>query len=472
MRVLIVQPDTNLAHTLTRLFVERKDTVWKAWDLGQASAAFFQLRPDLLVFDLHCPDAGWQDFLRKVQRANPRLIIIATNQKPDLQRELLLKEMGIRIIWRAPFAHRWLEKIFQRLANGEYEREDALRKPDSKSGQMQFPMSWEWVVVSAVLLVLTILASLIFQSWPLVGLLAVLLLALIGLLVAGRFSRATLKVVAAVNQVAEGNLNVKLETHGNDELAVLSRSFNSMVADLQEGYIYRDIVGYTVSPELRAQLHDTFTSGSLLLEGQETMATVLITDIRGFTQLAEGVEPAVTLKWLNEYFNILVKIINFYGGVVNKLDGDNMQAFFGILPKFIPAQDGAFAGCRAALEIVQAMVELNRKRATREEPPFTTSIGLHTGNVLAGGLATGARMNYVVMGEPVNTAQRLESLTRQLLKATGVLTSQATITALGDRQSDFSFENLGAHAVKGKAERVQIYHLLPHRELPPLKVML
>ncbi len=87
-----------------------------------------------------------------------------------------------------------------------------------------------------------------------------------------------------------GNLQVKVDG-GDDEVAVLAHAFNSMVAGLQEGFIYRDLLGRTVSPEVREQLRQTFTSGNLRLEGQEAIATVIMTDIRGFTTSPKQQNP-------------------------------------------------------------------------------------------------------------------------------------------------------------------------------------
>ena len=166
---------------------------------------------------------------------------------------------------------------------------------------------------------------------------------------AGLITRPLLRLVSASAEVAQGNLEVKVDASGDDELAVLAKSFNYMVAGLQEGSIYRDLLGRTVSPEVREQLRQTFTSGNLRLEGQEAVATVLMTDIRGFTTLSEKVDPATVFQWLNEYFGQLVPIITNYGGVVNKFDGDAMLAFFGTLPRLLsPKQsaDGRLPGSR------------------------------------------------------------------------------------------------------------------------------
>ena len=135
---------------------------------------------------------------------------------------------------------------------------------------------------------------------------AIFLVILVGVLLSQLITRPLVQLVSASTEVANGNLEVKVDASGDDELAILAKSFNYMVAGLQEGFIYRDLLGRTVSPEVREQLRQTFSSGGLRLEGQEAVSTVLMTDIRGFTTLAEKADPATVFHWLNEYFGQIV----------------------------------------------------------------------------------------------------------------------------------------------------------------------
>ncbi len=289
---------------------------------------------------------------------------------------------------------------------------------------------------------------------------SILLVVSIGLIIANRITRPLNRLVDASSQVAQGNLAVKVDARGDDEVAFLSHSFNNMVAGLQEGYVYRDLLGRTVSPEVREQLRQTFSSGNVRLEGQEAVATVLMTDIRSFTTLSEQADPATVLAWLNEYFAALVPIVTSNGGVVNKFDGDAMLAFFGILPKKLSPKQGALAACQAALEMKAAVDKLNEERAGRGEPQMITGIGLNTGVVIAGGLGSTDRMHYTIIGDTVNTTQRLESLTRELYTGSGIVVGHSTYVALAEFVSSFKFEPRGSYAVKGRTEKVQVYNLV------------
>ena len=289
---------------------------------------------------------------------------------------------------------------------------------------------------------------------------AILLVVTIGIFLANRITRPLVRLVHASSQVAQGNLAVKVDARGNDEVAILSHSFNNMVAGLQEGYVYRDLLGRTVSPEVRDQLRQTFSSGNVRLEGQQAVATVLMTDIRSFTTLSEQADPATVLSWLNEYFGAMVPIITNNGGVVNKFDGDAMLAFFGILPKKLSPKQGALSACKAALEMKAAIDKLNEERSSRGEPVLITGIGLNTGVVIAGGLGSIDRLHYTIIGDTVNTTQRLESLTRELYSGTGIVVGHTTYTALAEFRSSFIFEPLGSREVKGRTEQVQVYNLV------------
>lgn len=300
----------------------------------------------------------------------------------------------------------------------------------------------------------------------------ILLILAVGAYLARRRANPFRSLAEAFSQVAGGNLDVKVEPKNDIEAVFLARSFNRMVAGLQEGSLYRDLMGRTVTPEMREQLRLTFSSGSLRLEGQEAVATVLISNIRNFTVLSEGADPVRVFEWLNEYFGLLVPTITAYGGVVHKLDGDTMLASFGVLPAPRPPQESAQIACQVALEMIRAIEELNFQRSRRGDAPLHTGIGINTGLVIAGGLGDKDRFYYTLIGDTVNTAQRLEAATHDLFGASGVFITQATFNALGEHTTGFRLDPQGLRALKGRAERIMIYRLLPAKALPEIQVML
>lgn len=283
---------------------------------------------------------------------------------------------------------------------------------------------------------------------------------ILGILLARRITNPLREVVHASTQIAEGNFKVKVPVSGNDEVMVLAHAFNYMVTGLQEGSIYRDLLGRTVSPQVREALRKSFASGELKLEGQSTTATVLMSDIRNFTRMAEKEAPTVILHWLNEYFRELVPVITKYGGVVDKFEGDAILAFFGILPTPLSPAESAYNACLASMEMLEVVERINRGRMKRDEPPLRTGIGINTGSLIAGGLGTADRLNYTIIGDTVNTTQRIQDLTRQFGES-GVAVSESTVSSLHERRSDFRLEPLGEHVLKGKSELIWVYRLQP-----------
>jgi len=290
--------------------------------------------------------------------------------------------------------------------------------------------------------------------------LAFLGILLIGIMMARQITQPLAKIIAATTEVAKGNLKIKVPANGNDEIMVLAHAFNYMVAGLQEGSIYHDLLGRTVSPEVRSALRQSFASGGLRLEGHNAVATVLISDIRNFTALSEKEPPTTILEWLNEYFGELVPIITSHGGVVDKFEGDAVLAFFGILPTPLSPQESAANACQAAVEMLAQVELINERRQERSEPPLRTGIGVNTGTLIAGGLGTSDRLNYTVIGDTVNTTERMQELTRDFGDS-GVVVGETTLTALQGRRGEFRFEPLGEHVFKGKSELLWVYRLWP-----------
>jgi class 3 adenylate cyclase/CheY-like chemotaxis protein len=291
-----------------------------------------------------------------------------------------------------------------------------------------------------------------------------LLIIVTGVFLASRITSPLKRVVSAASQVSQGKWNVNVEPQGRDELAYLAHTFNYMVSHLREGEIYRDLLGRTITPQVRDQLRKGLASGNLKLEGQNTIATILITDIRKFTVISENQTPTKVLSWLNQYYGELVPIITTYDGVTNEFTGDSLMAFFGILPTALNPSESALQACNSAVSIINTVNQINRDRLKRGEPPLVTGIGVNTGIVAAGGMGTADRMHYAVIGDVVNITQRLESLTREIGE-TSALLSQSTFDALDSHRENFKFISMGNHVFKGKTEPINVYRLLPRDHL-------
>lgn len=286
---------------------------------------------------------------------------------------------------------------------------------------------------------------------------------LLGMYVSRQVTKPLSSIVHASQRIAQGDLAVKVPVKGDDEVTVLAHAFNHMISRLQEGFIYRDLLGRAVSPEVREAMRKSFASGDLRLEGQSAFATVLMSDIRGFTGLSEKAAPATVLTWLNEYFGELVPVITNHGGVVDKFEGDAMLAFFGLLPAPLPPQESAYQACQAAVEMMAAVEQLNARRLQREEPPFITGVGIHSGMLTAGSLGTADRLNFTIIGDTVNTTERIQDISRGFGES-GVVISESTLSDLQIRRDQFRIEPLGEQAFKGKTEQLWLYRLWRNTE--------
>ena len=255
-----------------------------------------------------------------------------------------------------------------------------------------------------------------------------------------------------------GNLDTHVMEKGRDEVGVLARTFNSMVDGLREGAVYRDLLGRAVTPEVREQLRGSLAKGGVLLEGQNAKATILFVDLRGFTSMAEEAEPEEVMRTLNEYFSGIVPIVARHGGVVNKFDGDAIMAFFGILPRRVPPQVSALQATHAALEILDFVKRVKELRSSNWLPALEVGIGISTGEVTAGGLGTSDRLHYTVIGDTVNTAQRIQQITREAGSG-NLMISEDTYNYLDKTRKQFEFGRCGRAQLRGKRQEVMVYEV-------------
>lgn len=183
--------------------------------------------------------------------------------------------------------------------------------------------------------------------------------------------------------------------------------------------------------------------------------TVFFSDVADFTAITEDLPPNELTIQLSEYFNVMTKAIANHHGTVDKYIGDAVMAFWGA-PVDLP--DHALLACRAALACQRELAKLSEQWRAAGKYEFRTRIGLATGEVVVGNVGSDQRLNYSVIGDPVNLASRLEGLNKQY--KTGILVSEDTYRSCAEyieaRLIDFV-------AVKGKAEPVRIYELIGER---------
>lgn len=202
---------------------------------------------------------------------------------------------------------------------------------------------------------------------------------------------------------------------------------------------------------------------ALSLGGQRVTATLVATDLRGFTAMTERLTPEETIEQLNAYHGAMHEVLDAHGGVLDKFLGDGALVVFGSGA----GEGGASAAAAAALACGRAMlarlVLLNAERAAAGQPALAMGIGIHTGEVIAGNIGSERRLEATVIGDAVNTASRLESLTKEA--GVPLLVSAATVALLG---RDAGLEDLGLMAIRGKVEPLHVYGLrVPRADVAP-----
>jgi adenylate cyclase len=185
------------------------------------------------------------------------------------------------------------------------------------------------------------------------------------------------------------------------------------------------------------------------LGGKRLVATVMFSDIRGFTPLAEAQEPEETIELLNTYYTLMFSAISGSGGVVNQIIGDGIMAVFGAP---LPLDDHCASAVRAALEMVELIDLFNLERAAAGKPEIRIGVGIASGEMVAGYTGTNDRATYTCVGDIVNLASRIESHTKEAQRV--ILIDAATRAGLGEV---VDVEALGPVVFKGKTVPVEIF---------------
>jgi class 3 adenylate cyclase len=239
----------------------------------------------------------------------------------------------------------------------------------------------------------------------------------------------------ATRAVAGGDLSVRVPILSSDETGSLAQSFNAAVAGLEERERLRAAFGSYVAPDVAEQV---LRDGEVL-DGEELEVSVLFLDIRDFTAFAERAPAQEVVSRLNEFWGQVVPLLTRHRGHANKFIGDGLLAVFGAPDRL---DDHADRAVDAALEIAAQ---------TRES--WRVGMGLNSGPAIVGTVGGGGKLEFTVIGDTVNTAARIEALTR--LTGDDVLITGETRARL--RRDHGGFVERPAAELKGKAEPVRVW---------------
>ena len=246
-----------------------------------------------------------------------------------------------------------------------------------------------------------------------------------------------------------GDYTHQADVNRKDEIGNLADAFNQMARDIALKEKIKDSFGRYVTPEIvemiLANPSDTWMKASL------KEATVIFTDIRGFTTLSEDKKPEHIVEMLNEHFTQITEIIIRHGGHIDKFLGDAVMAVFGTTKEnHSHAKDAA----KAALDIM-GRIEEDALKHKGPEKPLRIGIGINTGKMVSGNLGSQKKMEYTVIGDNVNIASRLTSMA----VPGEILVGEQTYDEL-NKLNDFKFKEKGLIPIKGKKNKIQVYKLI------------
>jgi len=254
----------------------------------------------------------------------------------------------------------------------------------------------------------------------------------------------------AARAVAAGDFDTRVELSRADEFGPLISEFNHMVGELTEKRRLSETFGRHVGRRAAEQI----LRRDPTLGGVEQTVTVLFADIRNFTARCADAPPQKVIGFLNLFLTEMVEIVeDRCGGMVNKFLGDGFMALFGAGTEETRHADAAV---EAGRRMLAGLEEINRRLAEQGEPPLAIGIGIHTGPAVVGSIGSPERLEYTAIGDTVNIASRVESLTKVVGKP--LLITDATLAALTTEEKAVP---LPPQSVKGQSQPLSLFACNP-----------
>jgi adenylate cyclase len=228
----------------------------------------------------------------------------------------------------------------------------------------------------------------------------------------------------------------------------------SVFSEAQEKKKIRDAFSRYVAPEIVKEMLSN--PDKLKVGGEKREITMLFSDVRDFTTISERLSATDLAALLNVYMGRMTDILFETGGTLDKYIGDAMVGFWGAP---LDLADHAYHAVRGAKQMLEALPAINAEFERRKFPRINVGIGLNTGEVSVGNMGSDKIFQYTALGDHMNLASRLESLTKYY--GVNLMISEFTYEKLGAKRAEFRLRPLDLVQVKGKSKAVKIYEVIP-----------
>ena len=271
------------------------------------------------------------------------------------------------------------------------------------------------------------------------------------LVVSGNLSKPFGDIIHVLHRVAKGFYNERVRVTTSDEIGYTGDVINRMTAGLKEREQIKDTFGRYVAKEVR----DEVLSGRIPLDGEFKDVSVLFADIRDFTPMTEHNHPKMIVKIMNAYFKEMAAAVHAHGGLVLQFIGDEIYAVFGAPIRRRHHHERAL---KAGMEMNRRLQALNSTFKAKGYPQLRHGIGIHSGTVIAASIGSPDRQSYLLVGDTVNLASRLQALTKKF-KTEMLISAQTYAHLRGADRGEAIFSEVGRTPIRGKTEEVEIFAL-------------
>ncbi len=255
-----------------------------------------------------------------------------------------------------------------------------------------------------------------------------------------------------LRNVQSGDYSDYVPVVTRDEFGLIAKQINTMIDSLRDKEHLRQTLERIVSPSIMEKL--LTTDDKTLKTGQEYDVAILFCDLREFTRFSEQASAEDVIFFLNTFFSQMVKLVSANRGIVNKFMGDAVLAVYGL--------DEAGTSVADSVATAKSILEHAKNIMMPDGKHLDIGIGIHSGRVIAGTIGSDERYEYTFIGDAVNTASRLDGLTKRL--GYSIVISGDAHQALNEMNKRI-FTDLGMQVVRGKEAPVRVYGAHPYTQI-------